>query len=222
MEPVEFFFDPMCPWAYQTSRWMRTVRDELGLDVHWRFFSLETINRVEGKKYPWEREWSFGWSQMRIGAWLRRAEGNEALGRWYDAVGDAFHRQGRKTQEPAVHAALLTELGWPASIVDDAIADPTTHDLVRADHDHAVAVHAAHGVPTLVRGGHALYGPVITPAPEGAAALRLWELVAGWWEFPHLYELRKPKTDDDLRHIAGQFDTYLRARDWQTIENPAR
>ena len=69
---VAFHFDVMCPYAFQTSLWMRSVRDQLGLDVQWRFFSLEEVNHQEGKRHPWEREWSYGWSMMRIGALLRR------------------------------------------------------------------------------------------------------------------------------------------------------
>ena len=57
---VDFHFDVMCPWAYQTSLWMRDVRDQLDLKVNWKFFSLEEINLKEGKKHPWEREWSYG------------------------------------------------------------------------------------------------------------------------------------------------------------------
>ena len=69
---VDFHFDVMCPFAYQTSTWIREVRRQNGLRIDWKFFSLEEINRVEGKKHPWEREWSYGWSMMRIGAVLRR------------------------------------------------------------------------------------------------------------------------------------------------------
>ena len=71
-EFVDFHFDVMCPYAYQTSLWIREVRDLTGVQVNWRFFSLEEINRQEGKKHPWERDWSYGWSMMRIGALLRR------------------------------------------------------------------------------------------------------------------------------------------------------
>ena len=70
---VDFHFDIMCPWAYQASLWIRDVRDQLGLEVRWRFFSLEEINRADGKKHPWERDWSYGWSMMRVGALLRSA-----------------------------------------------------------------------------------------------------------------------------------------------------
>lgn len=225
MATVEFFFDPMCPWAYQTSRWIRSVRAELAgttdaIDIDWRFFSLEMINRPEGKRWPWERSWAYGFSQMRVGAWLRREHGQEALERWYTAVGEAFHLRGIKTQDRAVHTDLVAELGFAPTTVDDASADPTTIDLVRNDHDQLVREHAGYGVPTMVRDGHALFGPMITPAPEGPAAVRLWQLVAGWWEFPHLYELRKPKTAADWAHIGDQFAPYLDARDWQTIANP--
>ena len=219
--PVEFFFDPMCPWAYQTSRWMREVRDRLGLEVSWRFFSLEEVNRIDGRKHPWERAWSYGWSQMRVGAYLRRVGMNE-VDRWYAAIGSAFHERGVRTHEPAVHAALLDELGHPPGTLDAALADTTTTDEVRADHDHALATLGAFGVPTIVLpSGDTVFGPVVTPAPIGEAALELWDLVTAWRAFPHLYELRRPKTADDIAHIARGFAPYLAARDWQTVENPA-
>ncbi len=82
-EAVEFYFDPMCPYAYQTSVWIRDVREQIGLDITWRFFSLEEVNRVEGKKHPWERPWSFGWGQMRVGSLIRSELGNDELDRWY-------------------------------------------------------------------------------------------------------------------------------------------
>ena len=90
---VDFHFDVMCPYAYQTSVWMREVRDQIDLTVNWRFFSLEEINRQEGKKHPWEREWSYGWSMMRIGALLRRTD-MAHLDRWYEAAGTALHVDG--------------------------------------------------------------------------------------------------------------------------------
>jgi hypothetical protein len=85
---ADFHFDIMCPWAYQASIWMRDVGDQLGLEVGWRFFSLEEINRAESKKHPWEREWSYGWSMMRIGALLRRIDPG-LLDRWNFAAGTA-------------------------------------------------------------------------------------------------------------------------------------
>ncbi|MGQ0823713.1 MAG: DsbA family oxidoreductase [Actinomycetota bacterium] len=221
-EAIQFFFDPMCPYAYQTSKWIRTVRERVGLDITWRFFSLEEVNRVEGKKHPWEREWSYGFGQMRVGALIRRERGNGELDRWYATVGPTFFEQGIKTHVPAIHAEVIGAAGFDATVVERAIADPTTTDDVRADHEFAAATYGAHGVPTIVFASeYATYGPVVVPAPEGDDAVALWELVKGMERFPHLYELRHPKTMGDILHVGNQFRTYLTTRDWQTVENPA-
>jgi 2-hydroxychromene-2-carboxylate isomerase len=215
---VDFHFDIMCPWAYQASLWMRSVRDQLGVQVRWRFFSLEEVNRAEGKKHPWEREWSYGWSMMRVGALLRR-ENPELLDRWYLAAGSALHVDGRKPHRREVAADLLARrLGLDPALVDQAIEDPATHDEVRADHERLISL-GGWGVPTLVfSGDRALFGPVLIEPPAGAAAVRLWELMTGWLEFPNLYEVQRPKRQADLQAIAGAFRPYLEARDWITIQ----
>jgi 2-hydroxychromene-2-carboxylate isomerase len=221
MTDVDFYFDVMCPWAYQTSKWIRdaaTVRD---IDVRWRFFSLEEVNREEGKKHPWERPWSYGWSMLRVAAMLRRGpDGNSAVDRFYAAAGRALHEDGVKVHTPEGVAAALEAAGLDSSTVEAAISDDTTHDDVRGDHMEALAF-GGYGVPTLVLDGKTpLYGPVVAPAPSGEEAGRLWDLVAGWAEFPHLYELRRPKTAADWSHIQETFTPYLDARDWRTIERP--
>lgn len=217
---LDFHFDILCPWAYQTAKWIRDVREQNGLEIAWKFFSLEEINRPEGKKHPWERPWSYGWSLLRIGALLRRRSMRE-LDRFYAAAGRALHEEGKKVHLPDGARAVLADMGLDPQLVDAAIADDTTHDDVRADHD-AVVQRGGFGVPTLVfDDGATLFGPVITPAPSGDDALRLWDLTVGWAAFPHLYELRRPKTTADQAHIQAQFATYFDARDWRTISHPA-
>ena len=214
-DSVDFHFDVMCPWAYQTSLWIRSVREETGLTINWKFFSLEEVNRREGKKHPWEREWSYGWSMMRIGAYLRRTSMDD-LDRWYGRAGRALHVDGHKPHEPDVARHLLGEIGLDPSIVDAAIADESTHDEVRNDHDRVIAS-GGYGVPTLYLDGHCIFGPVLLDPPSGPAAVRLWEAVSLWAEFPHLYELQHPKTEVDERSIASTFRPYLEARDWVSI-----
>ena len=103
-ERIGFHFDVMCPWAYQTSVWIRDVRRQTGLMIDWRFFSLEEINRTEGKKHPWERDWSYGWGMMRVAALLRRTSMDDC-DRFYEAAGRALHVEGRKPHRREVAAA---------------------------------------------------------------------------------------------------------------------
>ncbi len=218
---VEFFFDPMCPWAFEASRWMRSVREQTGIEITWRFFSLETVNRGEGKLFPWERPWSYGWSMMRVGAYLRRRS-PLLLDRWYLENGEAFFHRGEPVFDTEGAKRVVSRLGLPPALVDEAIADETTHDDVRSDHEHLVRTHGGHGVPTLVfPDGNAVFGPVVMPAPDGSAAIRLWESILVWREFPHLYEIRRPKTELDLRYIDNALRTYFEARPWKTVENRA-
>ena len=217
---VDFHFDIMCPWAYQASLWIRDVREQLGLDVRWRFFSLEEVNRAEGKKHPWERDWSYGWSMMRIGALLRRADPG-LLDRWYLAAATALHVEGRKPHRREVAGELLRQLDLDPALVGQAIDDPSTTEEVRADHDRLARL-GGWGVPTLVFDGtQALFGPVLIKPPAGPAAVRLWHLVTGWLEFPQLYEVQRPKSQRDLTAVAETFRPCLQARDWITVQKEA-
>lgn len=221
---VAFHFDVMCPYAYQTSLWMREVRDQLGLRVDWRFFSLEEVNREEGKKHPWEREWSYGWSMMRVGAALRRLD-MDLLDRWYLAAGTALHVHGRKPHRPEVAEELVAQLGVDPRLVREAIADPSTNDEVLAEHQRVLEL-GGWGVPTLVFGdatpgasdAQALFGPVLIDPPTGEDAVELWHATTAWLRFPHLYELQRPKRPSDLEAIADRFTPYFQARDWVSIQ----
>jgi 2-hydroxychromene-2-carboxylate isomerase len=216
---VDFHLDIMCPYAFQTSLWIRQVRAQTGLEVRWRFFSLEEVNRVEGKKHPWERDWTYGWSMMRIGAYLRRTD-MDLLDRWYQVAGNALHVEGRKPHRPEVAEELLAEMDLDPGIVRAAMDDPTTGDEVLAEHETVVAK-GGFGVPTLVfDDGQALFGPVLVNPPAGDEAVRLWQHVIGWLEFPHVYELQRPKSAGDIDAIATAFAPYLEARDWFSVQRP--
>lgn len=218
---VEFFLDPMCPWAYQSSVWLRRVRAQTPLEVRWRFFSLEEANRPEGKRHPWERPIAYGWTPMRVAAWLRRID-MALCDQWCEVAGRALHIDGRRCYDPAVAAELLRDIGAPADAWDAALADPTTHDDVRNDHEYAVRELGGFGVPIItIDGGRPVFGPVVVPAPDGDDALALWRLTVAYTQVPGLYELKTPKTAADMRMIGEQFEPYLRAREWQTIQNPA-
>ena len=169
---VDFHFDVMCPYAYQTSKWIRDVRSQNGIEINWRFFSLEEVNRVEGKKHPWEREWSYGWSMLRIGALLRRTSMDD-LDAWYERAGRALHEDGHRPHQPDVARHLLQEIGLDPALVDQAIADETTHDDVRTEHQKVIDS-GGYGVPTMYMqradgSEPCLFGPVLTDPP-----IRCW------------------------------------------------
>ncbi len=179
---------------------------------------------MDGKKHPWEREWSYGWSMLRVAALLRRQpepRGNALVDRFYEVAGRMLHDDGLKVHTPAGVEAVLDEIGEDTALVGLAIGDPSTHDDVLADHQRALDL-GGFGVPTLViaPADTTIFGPVITPAPTGEEAGRLWDLVLAWQEFPHLYEIRRPKVESDWEHIQASFSPYLNARDWRTIQNP--
>ena len=234
VERVEFFFDPMCPWAYQTSLWIREVRRLTGLTIDWRFASLEEFNRPEGKRHPWEREIGYGWTPLRVAALLRR-HSMDACDAWYLACGRALHEEGRRPHEADVARELLASIGESASVWDQALADATTHDDVRADHERAASQYAGFGVPIIVfpladdldtsisgTDGRAVFGPVVAPAPMGDEAIALWDLTVAYTRVRGLYEIKTPKTDADMEHIQRAFTPYLTGRSWQSVQNPAR
>ena len=212
---VDFHFDVMCPWAYQTSKWIRNVRAQNGLTINWKFFSLEEVNLREGKKHPWERDWSYGWSMMRIGAILRRQSMNN-LDKWYERSGRALHEEGKRPHDPDVARHLLEEIGMDPNIVDESLLDESTHEEIKDDHQRVIDA-GGYGVPTLFFGDHPLYGPVLIDPPEGERAMRLWDTVVSWLEFPDLYEMQKLKSLQDQGRIAETFRPYLEARDWVSI-----
>lgn len=196
---IDFYCDPLCPFAYQTSLWLRDVRRQTGLVINWRFFSLEENNRPDGDPHAWERDRAPGWTALRVAAFLRRRD-VALCDAWFAACGKARHEQGRKFHDPDVARELLVEIGAEAGDYDAALADETTSDDVRADHVAAVEKHAIFGVPTLLFAetpdspAKAVFGPVILPAPLGAAALNLWDITARYARFPGLYELKTTRT----------------------------
>jgi 2-hydroxychromene-2-carboxylate isomerase len=210
---IDFFFDPQCPFAYQASLWIRDVSAQTGLRVSWRFFSLEEANYKEDEQHPWEKPWSSGWSLMRVGAWLR-AQDSEMLDRWYAAVGKAIHEEGRPAYEREIAEQIIGEHGFPADTIERALADPSTNDAVRQDHEWLTSTHGGFGVPTLVfASGKAMYGPVVAPAPPGGDAIHLWNVVLDWIAIPNLYEFKAPKTEEDTRHIKEALAPTFRARE---------
>lgn len=188
-EHVRFHFDPLCPWAWQSSKWIREVEKVRPIEVEWRLFSLKLINA--GTEDPLSDRHSKGTPALRTLAMARRKAGNEGVGRVYECIGAQIHE---RNDEPSaeVLARALEAADLTPSMVEEALADDTTMDDVRREHDAVVAAVGAFGVPTIVlESGKGIFGPVIAHAPADEAAGELWDHVRYFIELDGFFELKR-------------------------------
>jgi predicted DsbA family dithiol-disulfide isomerase len=192
-EVVAFYFDPACPWAWRAADWMRQVRQVRPVEVRWRFFSLEEINKGD-RTVDWEHGRSA--PVLRVLALVRRLHGNDAVDRFYAALGRARFERNQPLDDPAVVEAALEEAGLDRGLRAAALADPSTRDEVLAEHAAVVQHVDAFGVPTLVLDdgqGPGIFGPVISAVPQGEAAGELWDRVVWLMRQPMFYELKRTR-----------------------------
>lgn len=190
---AEFWFDPLCPWAWMTSRWMGEVEQVRPIDVTWSVMSLSVLN--EGRDLPpsYAGLMEKGWGPVRVLTAAAEEHGPQVLKPLYDAMGARIHLR-QEEDLAVVIGESLAEVGLPAELA--AAADSTGHDdALRASHARAMdLVGDDVGTPVIAVDGIAFFGPVISPAPKGEAAGRLWDgcvLVAGT---PGFFELKRSRT----------------------------
>jgi hypothetical protein len=194
MADVEFFFDPVCPWAWITSRWVEEVRRARPLEVDWRFIGLRIINehRDYDRAFPPSHleVHTLGLRLLRVAAALRATEGPGAVGPYYTAVGGIRHVDGG-VPDPA---AVLAALGHDPALAE-AAGETSWDDVIRADGEAALARTGRDvGTPVITidpPDGPSFFGPVISRVPRGAAAVELWESVERLARFPGFAELKR-------------------------------
>lgn len=189
---VEFYFDPICPWCWMTSRWAAEVSAVRGFEIDWRPISLAILN--EGQDHGAYGEAHFQGKRMgRVAIAVRDAHGGAKVGELYTALGERIHPGGRSDTDGII-AEALAEIGLPAELA--AAADAEEHDVaLRANTDHAMEIAGPDvGVPIISIDGVSFFGPVVTPAPTGEQALRLWDGIAAAASVPGFYELKRGRT----------------------------
>jgi 2-hydroxychromene-2-carboxylate isomerase len=196
---VPFWFDPMCPWAWITSRWLLEVEQVRPVRADWRIMSLAYLNLIQregkGLSEDYRDLMRRAWGPVRVCAAATQHGGRTVLGPLYTAIGIRLHNQ-RRRDDPTVIPEALAEAGLPDSLA--AAATSAEFDqLVIDSHDEAFSeVGLDVGTPVLRIAGTALFGPVVTPAPRGEAAGRLWDglvMVAGTDGFFELKRTRDRK-----------------------------
>jgi len=190
-ETVRFYLDPTCPWAWQTSVWMREVERVRDVRVRWRLFSLRLVN--ESIDDPLTDTSAKSVPALRALALADREGGDDALGRLYRAIGSRIH-DGDATLDRETLDAAVADAGLPSDTVERAMADPSTADEVRAQHREAADGVEAFGVPTIVlESGKGIFGPVVALAPAGEAAGELWDRVRWLADLDGFFELKRER-----------------------------
>jgi 2-hydroxychromene-2-carboxylate isomerase len=190
---AEFWFDPLCPWAWMTSRWMMEVEQVRDVDVTWSVMSLSVLN--EGRDLPedYRSMMDRGWGPVRVIVAAALEYGDKVVKPLYDAMGALIHLGGERDYAKVV-ALALDEVGLARELAD--FADSDAHDAeLRASHQRAMdLVGDDVGTPVISVDGEAFFGPVVSPAPRGEAAGLLWDgclLVA---RTPGFFELKRSRT----------------------------
>ena len=194
---ADFWFDPLCPWAWITSRWMLEVEKVRDIHTEWHVMSLAILNADRediSERYREMMERAKGMVRVCIAA--EQMKGSEILLPLYTALGTRIHVEGRgrdETQGPAIMAESLEELGLPASLADAATSDEFDETLAASHHAGMDPVGNDVGTPVIHYNGRAIFGPVVTPAPKGEAAGRLWDGVLLCTGTEGFFELKRTR-----------------------------
>jgi 2-hydroxychromene-2-carboxylate isomerase len=195
-EDMQFYFDPLCPWAWITSRWMLEVEKVRPVRVDWRIMSLAYLNLVQhegnGLSEEYQERMNKAWGPVRVCAAAAADAGPGILGPLYTAIGTRFHNQGRR-DDPAVIPEALQEAGLPAWLADAAETAEFDDVIKKSHHEAFDEVGLDVGTPVVRIRGKALFGPVITPAPKGEAAGDLWDGLVLVSQADGFFELKRSR-----------------------------
>ncbi len=197
-ELADFWFDPLCPWAWITSRWMLEVEKVRPVRVRWHVMSLAVLNEdKEGLPEKYREAMARAWGPVRVCIAAEQKAGPEILGPLYTALGTRFHDRGEARERPVIEAALA-EAGLPAGLAD-AMDSPEYDEALRASHaDGMDRVGYEVGTPVISVRGASFFGPVVSPIPRGEDAARLWDGVLLVARTDGFFELKRSRTREPV------------------------
>lgn len=190
---ADFWFDPMCPWAWITSRWMLEVEQVRDVKVHWHVMSLSYLNSNKEVSPEYEERLIKGWGPVRIIEAARAEHGEQVVLDLYNAFGNRIHLQKQELGDQ-LNLDVLADTNLPKQLANCA-TDSAWDEAVKLSHHLGMdQVGADVGTPVIAVAGAAFFGPVISPAPKGAEAGKLWDGVVACASYPGFFELKRSRT----------------------------
>jgi 2-hydroxychromene-2-carboxylate isomerase len=194
---VDFWFDPSCPWAWMTSRWVDEVVRHRNLDVTWHIMSLAVLNEDNDVSDDYKAFFPRALKYTRLVAAAQELRGQEIVKPLYDALGTRIHPGGSKNPDEVIPAALA-DVGLPADFARYADSDEYDAQMRASHFDGINRVGQDVGTPVIAVNGTAFFGPVISPAPKGEEAVRLWDGVVAAAGYDGFFEIKRTRTREPI------------------------
>ncbi|MCD5342738.1 DsbA family protein [Arthrobacter sp. AK04] len=197
-EPVknraDFWFDPLCPFAWITSRWIGEVEGVRDIETVWHVMSLAVLNEGRDLEPAYRESMDNAWGMVRVIIAAQQQHGDATVKALYDAMGSLIHESGEQDRDLVINKALA-DCGLPATLAAAASTD-AFDDQLRASHQEGISLVGQDvGTPVVAFNGTAFFGPVLTRIPRGEEAGKLWDATTAIAAYPHFFELKRSRTE---------------------------